>query len=103
MDGKIFRYLINSVLVNVVAVGLTILFAVMMSYAFVRMEWKLKKALYGFVLLGMMIPIHATLLPNFLSFKATGINDSYLALILPYVAFSMPMAIFILQTREITG
>lgn len=96
VDGKIFLYLINSVIVNVASVGLTILLSVMMSYAFVRMEWKFNKALYGFVLLGLMIPIHATLLPNFLSFKAIGINDSYLALILPYVAFSMPMAIFIL-------
>lgn len=97
VDGKIFLYSINSVIVNVASVGLTILFSVMMSYAFVRMEWKLNKAVYGFVLLGLMIPIHATLLPNFLSFKAIGINDSYLALILPYVAFSMPMAIFILS------
>lgn len=97
VDGKIFLYLINSVIVNVASVGLTILLSVMMSYAFVRMEWKLKKALYGFVILGLMIPIHSTLLPNFLSFKAIGINDSYLALILPYVAFSMPMAIFILS------
>ena len=97
VDGKIFRYLVNSVFVNVTAVGLTIVLSVMMAYAFVRMEWKFRKALYGFVLLGMMIPIHATLLPNFLSFRAIGIQDSYLALILPYVAFSMPLAIFILS------
>lgn len=97
VDGHIALYLMNSVIVNVASVGLTILFSVMMSYAFVRMEWKLKKALYSFVLLGLMIPIHATLLPNFLSFKAIGINDSYLALIIPYVAFALPMAIFILS------
>lgn len=97
VDGHIALYLMNSVIVNVASVGLTILFSVMMSYAFVRMEWKFKKALYSFVLLGLMIPIHATLLPNFLSFKAIGINDSYLALIIPYVAFALPMAIFILS------
>lgn len=96
VDGKIFKYLINSIIVNSAAVGLTVLFSVMMAYAFSRMEWKFKKSVYGFVLLGMMIPIHATLLPNFLSFKAVGIQDSYLALIIPYVAFAMPMAIFIL-------
>lgn len=96
VDGKIFSYLINSIIVNVASVGLTILFSVMMSYAFVRMEWKFKKSVFGLVLLGMMIPIHATLLPNFLSFKAVGIQDSFLALIIPYVAFSTPMAVFIL-------
>jgi raffinose/stachyose/melibiose transport system permease protein len=96
VDGKILRFLINSLVVNIASVTLTVLFALMMGYAFTRMEWKFKNKLLAFVLLGLMIPIHATLLPNFISFKALGIQDSYLALIIPYVAFSLPQAVFLM-------
>lgn len=96
VDGKIPRYLLNSVLVNVVSVGLTVLFSVMMSYAFVRMQWKLKKFFLTTILLGMMIPLHATLLPNFASFRVLGISDSYLGLIIPYIGITLPMGTFLL-------
>jgi raffinose/stachyose/melibiose transport system permease protein len=96
VDGKISQYLINSVIVNTVTIVLTVALSLMMAYAFIRMHWKLSKHLLLFVTLGMMIPIHATLLPNFITFKAVGISNSYLGLIIPYVAFSMPLAVFIL-------
>lgn len=96
VDGKIPQYLLNSVIINVVSVGLTVLFSVMMSYAFVRMQWKLKKFFLTTILLGMMIPLHATLLPNFASFRALGIADSYLGLIIPYIGITLPMGTFLL-------
>jgi raffinose/stachyose/melibiose transport system permease protein len=54
------------------------------------MDWKLRGPVYGFVLLAMMIPIHATLLPNFLLFKQFGLLDSYFGVIIPYIAFQLP-------------
>lgn len=95
-DGKIPHYFINSVIVNVTSVGLTVILSLMMAYAFVRMKWKLSNKVLMYVLLGLMIPIHATLLPNFIIFKEIHILDSYLALILPYVAFSLPQAVFLM-------
>ncbi len=96
VDGNIFQYFINSLIVNVSAGFFTVLFSLMMGYAFTRMEWKLKKSTLTFVLLGLMIPIHATLLPNYMSFSYVGIDDSYLALIIPYVAFSLPQAVYLM-------
>ena len=90
VDGKIMQFLSNSVII----VGATVIFAVlisyMLAYACTRMEWKLRGPVYGFVLLAMMIPIHATLLPNFLVFKQFGLLDSYLGVIIPYIAFQLP-------------
>lgn len=97
VDGKIPQYLFNSVFINLVTIVFTVLFALMMSYALVRMKWKIRKGVMTFILLGLMIPIHATLLPNFITFKAVGLQDSYLSLIVPYVAFSLPLAVFILS------
>ena len=96
VDGNIPQYFWNSIIVNVSTVMLTILFALMMSYAFIRMKWKLQKVFHNYVLLGMMIPIHATLLTNYVSFQACGIQDTYLALILPYTAFALPMGVLLM-------
>jgi raffinose/stachyose/melibiose transport system permease protein len=96
VDGKIPRYFLNSIIVNGVSVSSTILLAVTMAYAFTRMRWKLRNLTLTFVLLGMMIPIHATLLPNYILFGKLGISDSYAGLIIPYVAFALPLAVFIM-------
>lgn len=96
VDGKIPKYFLNSIIVNGIAVSATILLAVTMAYAFTRMRWRLRNLTLTFVLLGMMIPIHATLLPNYILFGKLGISDSYAGLIIPYIAFALPLAIFIM-------
>ena len=97
VDGKIPQYLFNSIFINVATIVLTVLFSLMMGYALVRMKWRIRKSVMTFILLGLMIPIHATLLPNFITFKAVGIQDSYLSLILPYVAFGLPLGVFLMS------
>ena len=95
-DYKNLQIFINSVIVNVVSVLLVVLFSLMMGYAFVRMEWKWSNKVLTYVLLGLMIPIHATLLPNFVIFRQLKMLDAYFALIIPYVAFSLPQAVFLM-------
>ncbi len=95
-DGKVPPYLLNSILITTVCVGLIVVLSVMMSYAFIRMRWKMSKWVLNIVLLGIMVPIHATLLPNFLTFHSLGITDTPLALIIPYVAFGLPQATFLM-------
>jgi raffinose/stachyose/melibiose transport system permease protein len=96
VDGKVPLYLLNSIIVNVITITIAVLLSMMMSYAFVRMKWKLRGVFLTIVLLGMMIPIHATLLPNFITFRLFGLLDTYQGLIIPYVAFSMPLGVFIM-------
>ncbi|MCL6613423.1 MAG: carbohydrate ABC transporter permease [Firmicutes bacterium] len=91
-DGLILPYFINSVIVAGAAVLLTVLCAFMLAFACTRMQWRLSAMVYGFVMLGMMIPIHATLLPNFQLFNGLGMLDTYWSLIVPYVAFNLPFS-----------
>lgn len=90
VDGRIFQYFINSVIVVGCSVVLSVLVSFLLAYACTRMEWKLRGLVYGFVLMGMMIPIHATLLPNFLLFNKLRLLNTHLGLIIPYVAFTIP-------------
>lgn len=95
IDGKIPQYLFNSMIVVTIAVILTIVCAFFISYACMRMEWRGRKLVYGLVLAGMMVPIHTTLLPNFIWFKFLGIINTYIGLIVPYIAFNISFSVLI--------
>lgn len=95
VDGHFLLYLRNSVFINVTAVLLVILISIMAAYAIMRMQWKLSGLVKTILLLGMMIPIHATLLPNYVIYDRVGITDSFWALLIPYVAFSLPQGLFL--------
>ncbi|AIQ46616.1 MULTISPECIES: carbohydrate ABC transporter permease [Paenibacillus] len=96
VDGKFARYFFNSFFVTAVTIVLTVVLSLTLGYAFTRMQWKLRSLFFTVILLGIMIPIHATLLPNFAIFKSLGLTDSYLGLILPYTAVSVPLGTFML-------
>ncbi|GIO15444.1 ABC transporter permease [Cohnella xylanilytica] len=96
VDGKFMKYFFNSLFVSAVTIVLTVVLSLTLAYAFTRMQWKLRPLFYSIILLGIMIPIHATLLPNFAIFKELGLTNSYLGLILPYTAVSVPLGTFML-------
>ncbi|MDO5407878.1 MAG: carbohydrate ABC transporter permease [Eubacteriales bacterium] len=95
-NGHVLRYSLNSMFVVVCTIVITVFFSLTLGYAFTRMRWRHSKAVLSFVLLGMMIPIHTTLLPNFLIYQKLHLLDTPLALILPYSAFSIPLGVFIM-------
>lgn len=95
-DGNFLHYLRNSFLINVLAVILVVVISIMAGYACQRMKWKLNNLVKTILLLGMMIPIHATLLPNYKIYHTVGLIDSIWALLIPYVAFSLPQGLFLM-------
>lgn len=96
VDGNFLHYLRNSVLINTLAVVLVITISIMAAYACQRMKWKLSNLVKTILLLGMMIPIHATLLPNYKIYNAIKMTDTIWALLIPYVAFSLPQGLFLM-------
>lgn len=96
VDGNFLHYLRNSFLINTLAVALVILISIMAAFACQRMNWKLSGFVSTLLLLGMMIPIHATLLPNYKIYNATHLTDTIWALLIPYVAFSLPQGMFLM-------
>lgn len=98
VGGKVGLFFVNSVIVTGVTIIISGVLSSMAAYAIVRMKWKLSKPVLTLFLLGMMIPLHAALLPLFLILKNLNLYDTPWALIVPYTAFSLPMAIFILSS-----
>ncbi len=94
-EGNLLRYLFNSTFVTGATIAIAILVSAMSAYAIARMNWKMKDNVMTMFLLGLMIPMQATLLPLFLFLRASGAYNTYWALILPYIGFAIPMAMYI--------
>jgi raffinose/stachyose/melibiose transport system permease protein len=94
-QGNVGLYFVNSVIVTFTTIVISGILAAMAAYAIARMRWKLSKLVLIIFLLGLMIPIHSALLPLFLILRNLHLLNSYWALIIPYVAFALPMAIFV--------
>lgn len=95
VDGHFLHHLRNSLVVNTLAVVGVLVISIMASYACTRMRWKLSGVVRTVLLLGLMIPIHATLLPNYVIYDRLRLTDTLWALLIPYVAFSMPQGFFL--------
>lgn len=96
VSGNVGLYFVNSVIVTAVTIIISDILVATSSYAITRMKWKLSKLTLATFLLGMMVPIHSTLLPLYLILIKMGILNTYGALIIPYIAFSLPMGIFVM-------
>lgn len=77
------RYYLNSVLVSVTVTVLRILISSLAAFAFGRLRFRGREALFMLYLATLMIPFPVTLIPNFLIIRNFGWYDSYFALIVP--------------------
>lgn len=93
--GNMPRYFLNSVIVTVATIVISLIAALMATYALTRIEWKYSKLMNAFFMLGITIPIHASIVPVFVTLSRLKMLNSYWALIIPYSAFSLAMAILI--------
>lgn len=94
VNANVGLYLFNSIFVTAVVIIVSGVLACMVSYAIARMHVKVNRIVKTCFSLGLMIPLHAVLLPVFIMLKNLKMLDTYQALIIPYIAFALPMAIF---------
>jgi raffinose/stachyose/melibiose transport system permease protein len=94
--GNLLLYFYNSTVISFFAVLVGLVLSSMASYAIARMKWKLSKLTLSVFLLGMMIPVYATIIPLFSMFNRMGILNHHLAVIIPQVVMGFPIAIYIM-------
>jgi xylobiose transport system permease protein len=96
VTGGFARYLLNTVIVTVVCVVLTLAVAIPAAYAIVRSTSWLSGFAFRIFLLGLAIPAQATIIPLYLIINRMQLYDSLTAIILPTVAFGLPLSILVL-------
>ncbi|MUT66541.1 carbohydrate ABC transporter permease [Paenibacillus sp. NEAU-GSW1] len=96
-SGNYLKYLYNSVFVTAITMVCVLLLASLVSFAISRFKWKYGQVVLLIFLIGMMIPMQATLLPLMIIFKNMHILNTHASIILPYIAFQTPISVFILS------
>jgi raffinose/stachyose/melibiose transport system permease protein len=89
---------VNSIVVTALSVSVSLLLAVLAAYGFAKVPFRGSEALFVGILLGIMIPPAALIIPLFAELNAIGLYDSHLGLSLVYTAFGLPVAILILRS-----
>jgi multiple sugar transport system permease protein len=104
LDGSPFlRPLINSIAIALITTVIAITLASFTAYAIARLEFPGKRLILAGALAIAMFPPISTVGPLFDMWRAIGIYDTYLGLIIPYLTFALPLAIYVLVAffREI--
>jgi multiple sugar transport system permease protein len=97
------RPLINSIGIGLIATFISVVLASMAAYAVARLRFPGKQVLIGLCLLLAMFPLIALVTPMFNIERAIGLFNTWPGLIIPYVAFGLPLGVYILSAffREI--
>ncbi|MET9120646.1 carbohydrate ABC transporter permease [Streptomyces sp. NPDC004528] len=98
LDSGFATYLWNSVLVTLFTVALVLGLALPAAYAVVRSRSRFVSAGFSMMLMGLAIPAQATIVPVYLLITRLHLYDTLTAVVLPTVAFSLPMAILVLTS-----
>ncbi|MEK3884674.1 carbohydrate ABC transporter permease [Paenibacillus sp. PL2-23] len=96
-SGSYLKYIGNSIWVTGITLLVTIVLSGMVSYAITRFKWRYGNVVMLLFMIGIMIPIQSTLLPLMIIFKNLELLNTHASIIIPYVAFSIPIAVFILS------
>jgi raffinose/stachyose/melibiose transport system permease protein len=91
------HYMINSVLVTAVSIVLILLLGAFTAFILTVCDFRGKLAIYVFVMGGMILPPEVSLFPLFRVLTVLGLYNTYGAMIVPYVAFGLPFAVFFLR------
>ena len=93
--GHMEVYFLNSLIIAVLTILITLVASAMATYAMTRLVWKGREKMNKLFMLGLTIPIHAAIVPLYVVLGKAHLLNSHAALIIPYSAFSLAMGILI--------
>ncbi|WP_028804806.1 carbohydrate ABC transporter permease [Streptomyces sp. 142MFCol3.1] len=98
IESDFIGYFVNSVVVTFGAMVPAVAFSFMAAYAIVR-GWHMRglRAINGLFLMGLAIPLQATIIPVYLIIIRLKLYDSLLGMILPSIAFAIPLSVLVLS------
>ena len=92
--GRFGTYMANSILVAAIVVVVSAILSSLAGYAFGTMRFRGSTALFYLLLLGLMVPSEAIVIPLYYDLRGLGLTDTYAALIFPQIAQSLAFGVF---------
>ena len=96
-DYHIAQSMLASIRTTALSIFFIVLFGFIVGYILARINFKGNRLLYLIFLMGMLIPVHSLLVPIYVVFNKTGLGNQWFTLIIPYVAFGLPIAVFLVE------
>lgn len=90
--------LFNSFFNTSVSLVFIVLLGFILAYPLARFRFPGRNIVYTLLMFGMLIPIHGIMVPLFIQFQQLGIYNTRLALPIPYIAFGLPMTVFLMES-----
>ena len=91
--SHMLTYFKNSIIVLIGVLIPLILFSLMAGFIISKVKFRGRKVLLNYFLLGLMLPMQVSLIPLFTIFNKMGLINTYAAIILPQIAFSLSYSI----------
>lgn len=96
LENDFGRYLLNSAFVTAVSATFIVILGFLCAYSIARTRSRATRATFSVMLLGLAVPLQATIIPIYVMIVRMGLYDNLAAVILPSVAFGLPITVLIL-------
>lgn len=96
--GRMNVYFMNSAIVTLVSLFFIVLFSTTASFALTKMRWKFRDKVMKIFLSGIMVPTAVVLIPLYTMYNRANLLNTYWSLILTYIAFGLPLSIFLMRS-----
>ena len=96
INNGFFGFFFRSLLIVSISLVLMLIISSFAAYPLARMKFKLRGLLYAGIVAMMSVPMHVTLIPVYQMTNNMGLINNLFSLLGPYVAFALPMSVFIL-------
>ncbi|MDC7241825.1 MAG: carbohydrate ABC transporter permease [Spirochaetales bacterium] len=96
-DYHIWSSMVNSARNTVMSVALIIFFGFIVGYILARIRFRGNFLIKVMFLLGLVIPVYSLMVPIYVLFSRAGLSNKWFTLVIPYLAFGLPIAIFLVD------
>ena len=93
--SHILTYIKNSAIISFISLLLIVTLSSMASFAIAKMKFPGSRKIYRYFLIGLTIPYAVTLIPLFTMFARVGLVDTRISVILPLLAFQLPVSVML--------
>lgn len=91
-------YMLNSARNTLISVTVIVVTAFLAGYVLSRYRFKGGKVIYNYFIMGMLIPIHALLVPMYIQLNNAGLTNKWYTLLFPYIGFGLPISIMLVES-----
>lgn len=95
--GRLGLYMKNGLIVCLIKVPLGIICSSLLAFALTRLKIKYSRAIFVFVLIGMMLPLQIVLIPLNIAYSKLNLTNTYFCLFYSYIGFGIPLGTLIFR------